>query len=1020
MNKSKKIISLISLISLVSLAGCSKKDPNELNPEANQDLCPDQDSGYYLNFKDESFDYEDGGKNTGEITVNMGDSVAVISGHMNDNTKPVFNYEVIKGNDIVEVGLHTGKIKTLKTGKAKIKVCLDCYLNKAFTLDVNVIDTTKATGAFSYSSVDYNEKAKILSSMEKYAVDNYLTGITMFSDGSQVCYNDRYKPEPQSYISGYGWGTYREGKLTGDCVKPGVGANPKYMQIATTALPAHANPMNASGSDVSSLSEKVSTTYFGSRMNETADGYEWYPLLSTDNRPIPYNDNGTPKTGDLSTLTNNRWRIHLRNDAVYKSASTDPLAKTYNNKKVELEDYITPLKFMLTCYNGQFRGAELTKGVSGFASGAARYYAATSAKGASSKIYDEEKWNQYMSDVIKTGTEDDGRWYIEFNLLQPCTQFYAMYYLNSNLFSPLPEAFIESVGADNLGKSPTGKSPVDTMLYTGPYYIESWTSEKLTLKKNELYFDGLIKDSNGQPAPITEGGVTHTHKETLKSGKERYIYSIEGIDEQKVENAAKIRELFLDGSVDSFGPNKDDLAGDFSNNNGTGKNESVKWTKYQTKGEANFKINVNATTKEQWLTRFGEKGDVKAHTKNLYQDQYYFASRKYMSNKDFLDFLSFGLDRKTLCEARGSKPTQDYFSDNYLINPEPGDGEISSYNETEAHKSVLADRYNDTYGYNEEAAKSSLKKCFKEIFVPMANAYELKGKGGQGAGTSSNPYLIPVTMSWMNPTDTDDYKDVFDSIKRIFKEVAHDVYHDSYALDLKQEAGTSNYQAVYDKMKGGEFDLGFGAITGSALDPINFMEVLKSDNSSSFTLNWGPDTSKIDESSRSTIVYDNRKWSYDALWNAANTGVLLDSNSDACNVKNISKTQGEDQYESKDDAAYSVTYKVSFKDLMDAGKDNGIRDINLNLTNSTHSLNLTLDDLNATADNNYEGSFTLDDKFNTSESYNQVEGKSETIDSPIISADLTFKVTMSDGSEKIFTATSKFLSWNGITGISRK
>jgi hypothetical protein len=66
----------------------------------------------------------------------------------------------------------------------------------------------------------------------------------------------------------------------------------------------------------------------------------------------------------------------------------------------------------------------------------------------------------------------------------------------------------------------------------------------------------------------------------------------------------------------------------------------------------------------------------------------------------------------------------------------------------------------------------------------------------------------------------------------------------------------------------GQFDLGFGSITGNALDPLNFMEVLKSNNSSGFTLNWGPDTSAID------LDYNGTKWSFDNLWAAADHGVV--------------------------------------------------------------------------------------------------------------------------------------------------
>jgi len=69
----------------------------------------------------------------------------------------------------------------------------------------------------------------------------------------------------------------------------------------------------------------------------------------------------------------------------------------------------------------------------------------------------------------------------------------------------------------------------------------------------------------------------------------------------------------------------------------------------------------------------------------------------------------------------------------------------------------------------------------------------------------------------------------------------------------------------------GQFDIGFGSISGNALNPLNFMEVLKSDNSSGYTLNWGPDTDVVSNE----LQYDGCSWSFDSLWQAADTGAYL-------------------------------------------------------------------------------------------------------------------------------------------------
>ena len=71
----------------------------------------------------------------------------------------------------------------------------------------------------------------------------------------------------------------------------------------------------------------------------------------------------------------------------------------------------------------------------------------------------------------------------------------------------------------------------------------------------------------------------------------------------------------------------------------------------------------------------------------------------------------------------------------------------------------------------------------------------------------------------------------------------------------------------------GQFDLGFGSVSGNSYNPLNFLEVLKSDNSSGFTLNWGIDTNEINV--KNSISYKDKAWSFDALWTAADQGAYV-------------------------------------------------------------------------------------------------------------------------------------------------
>ena len=985
MKNTKKVVTLLAVLSIALLGSCGKTSDKTSGGNGKDSSSVIVESDFIVTYK--GVEYEKGA----DITVTMGEKVAALVASMLDNSDTEFTFSS-SDEKVVTVGEHTGLLTPVKAGTADVSVWVSADQTKKMTFHVTVNESADAVGAFSYASASYDEKTNILASLEKYAVDNYLTGITLFSNGANICYNERYVPTPQSYVTGYGWGTTREGNLTGAIQKPISGNDGSMYQIATTSLPSHANAMNASGSDVSSIAEYITNSYYQTRLNQTNDGYEWYSNTALDARPIPVSDDGTIITENAATITNTRWRIHVKtgSDFVYRTASTKSVKgvniSSFDGRAVKKEDYLTPIKYMLTCFNGQYRGAELTKGVSGFAKGAAKYYSSTAknATGDSNAIWDDAAWNKCnMDDVVKVGTDSAGD-YIEFNLLQPCTQFYAMYYLSSGLFSPLPADFLKLWDAKMLGKLPDGYSPVDTMLSTGPYYISEWGAKRITFKKNERYF---------------------YKQDKFADGNTRDVYNLPGIQYNEVEDASVSKSLFLDGSIDSYAPNKDDLKADFksSEGNGTG---TVKWRKYETKGDSNFKINVNGTSTDRWNELFGTTGQVYQHDAKFISNtgtNTFLKHRRYMSDIHFLNFLSFGLDRNTICTSRGMKPTQEYFSDNYLIDPETG----ISYNSTAAHKAVLADRYNETYGYNEDAAASELSLAMEgSIKEAIANKEITQNKDGK--------YVIQVRMDWMNTSDQKDYSDVFDSIKKIFNKVNGEDYYNNYVLDIEMPTPSSDYNAVYDKMKRGEYDLGFGSVSGGAMDPINFMEVMKSDNSSGFTLNWGPDTSIINNDDQGDVAYDGKTWSFDALWNAANTGVLLTSQKKIANAVNVSEKHGKFTYESIDDDAKSVTYKISFQDLVNAGAD--LNSITFEATNSeAQTEQKTIAELGATAENGYTITFTLDSSFNSYQEYSEYKKEYETIDSTIATATVSYSAEV-NGEKKNFSSTLTLNSYFGITG----
>ena len=931
MKTMKKAFASMALLSIALLASCggdessAGRNSNTGNSSITNNSSSGMDEGEELvvRYKGDSL-YENGAA----ATITVGDNAAML-------VAETAGTSFASSDDSVLAVSSNGKLTAKKAGTATITATAGAV---SLTINFTVTASTTATQGHSYTAVDYEEKGRILAALEKYAVDNYLTGITIFSNGSKVAYNNRYVPQPKSYINGYGWGTMREGKLDAPLTKA-LSGKTTYYNIGTTSLPAHANAMNASGSDVSTVYDYIANAYYATRMNQTSDGYEWYPSLAKDERPIPVeepaelNADGSVKTpgaaipaSDARYNNNRRWRIHVRTGSqengglVYRTGSKNEFTKQYEKTEVQLEDYITPLKFMLTAWNGQYRGAELTTGVSGF-TGSATYFNFTSNDPEDGTIFDSKAWNKYMGSNIFTG-HDEGGDFIEFNLLEDCTQFYAMYYLSSSLYSPLPADFIAHWGGDYLGKNNSDRNAtvLDTMLATGPYFIEEWDNTKvINFKKNDEYF--WKKDT----------------WDVLGTEITRDVYNIDGISYNYIGDASQLKQHFLAGETDSYGPKPEDLrtGGDFATS--SGEKDGVKWRLYETKGDSNFKLNVNAQSETDWIKRFGDQGtnaQVSYNTntwtklnKDIDGNTPKTAIKPYMNNIHFLNFLSFAINRQEICEARGSVPTQEYFSDNYLIDPELG----VSYNSTDAHKAVLADRYNDTYGFSETYAKAELEKAFDEVIFELGTRGAFNSKsGGASAGSASNPWIVPIDMEWMNTTDKSDYSDVFTYVKKIFKEVSDESYGGNYELAINETNGNSDYQQVYNLMKQGQFDLGFGSISGNSLNPLNFLEVLKSDNSSTFTLNWGPDTDKVGaglytgaDKAKNTIIYDGKAWSFDGLWAAADKGAILNSSGKVAAAENTSTGgfTGGKKYQSVSATDKTITYKISLKQLIEAGAE---------------------------------------------------------------------------------------------------
>ena len=513
-----------------------------------------------------------------------------------------------------------------------------------------------------------------------------------------------------------------------------------------------------------------------------------------------------------------KWRFEVKTGEALKYTTNSDIEsrKAFNGREVAAEDYVTPYVLLLTQANGLFRGGELAgqKGA-GAIKGAAEYYE-KSANGVDKALFDETVGIKCYTD------ETDGKTYFEYEFVTPVTQFYSMYYISSSLYMPVPQEFLDLVTVENyLGfNAEKTETPVDNSLSLGSYALEAWNAgEEVVYKKNPNY---VYADSK---------------------------YAIEGVHINILPAAGQDPEAglkeFLAGNTDSSGIPQTQLE-NYKNDPRTRK----------TTGDSNFKLNVNALDQETWIDMFGEEGKV-AQT----PESDYWVCEPALSNPHFVKALSLSIDRVTFADKRGSIASVDYLSSNYMSDPENG----ISYSTTQAHKNAVAGLLEDTdgYGYNLQLARNYFQ-------VALA---ELEASGKYQPGTPENPTKIEIEIAWMYQTHEDAYhKEIEQFLETAFNHES--VSNGAYELDVVFWVGNVWSDVYYNKMMVGQYDLGFGSISGNSLNPLDFVSVLSSDPviSGSFTLNWGADTNDVNSD---ILVYNGMRWSYDALWTAANSQAIV-------------------------------------------------------------------------------------------------------------------------------------------------
>lgn len=574
-----------------------------------------------------------------------------------------------------------------------------------------------------------------------------------------------------------------------------------------------------------SVSDPGTVNYLNSQGADVGDNYDYistsfYTTFMNETKdgydwvPDLAMEMPVPVNDDNGDGAASKWRFQVRTGAEglkYTTGSQMEDRAAFNNREVALEDYETPFKLLLTQSNELLRGTEMANNTTGGIVGAKAYYDGTTGG------YNDELWKKVG---IKTYVED-GKSYFEVEYTQEYSRFYAMYYINSSLHMPIPQDFIDLVTVKNyLGfNEDATQTPVDNSLVLGPYYLETYKQDQeIVYKKNPNY---VYADTKYNIAGI-------------------HIRILPALD---TDTEAGLNE-FLAGHTDVTGIPQTRLD-EFRNDPRT----------RTTTGSSVYKLNVNALNAEDWEKLFGEEGVVTQTPKEEYWEV-----EPALGNRHFILAVQHSIDRQSYANARGYIPTVNYLSSNYMSDPENG----ISYVTTEAHEKAIAPLVEETdgAGYSLELAREYFRVALSE----------LESEGAYTPGTPENPTVIHLEFAWMVASEEEEsHNEIKSYLETAFNDPS--VSGGKYQLSVDFWVGNDQMDVYYYKSMVGQYDVSIGSVSGNALNPLDFMSVLSSDQSISggFTLNWGTDTNDADAY---PIVYKGQRFSYDAFWSAANTSVF--------------------------------------------------------------------------------------------------------------------------------------------------
>ncbi|HNZ77264.1 MAG TPA: ABC transporter substrate-binding protein [Bacilli bacterium] len=266
-------------------------------------------------------------------------------------------------------------------------------------------------------------------------------------------------------------------------------------------------------------------------------------------------------------------------------------------------------------------------------------------------------------------------------------------------------------------------------------------------------------------------------------------------------------------------------------------------------GATVFRLNINAASQEQLEEIFGFGPET-------------WVANPLLQELDFRTALYYAIDRKDLTStiAKTRSPEIIYMNAAYVV-MDGTEGNI--YRETDAGKSVINGIYVNDLNLLEESYGFSATLA-KEYYVKALT--NLVKAGTIGQGTEAEPVVLGLELSLF---DGDEQTKIGQYLESAWESIFNEqTVYPNIQLDVTV-INNPGMDVYYQKQMTGKFDIGIGGISGSALDPLSYMDVFfdttdGSANKNNLQLTWGVDTNVVE------IEWNGMIWSYEALSQAAN------------------------------------------------------------------------------------------------------------------------------------------------------